>query len=118
MLWSALAVVLLGSPAAVMAGATAPGAGCNGTLLFNGICSQPRVRHIRPPGPGPSMPDYLADPPAVINISRGRQLFVDPFLIENSSGVRLTIGGARGARTCSRSQSLSLFHAPLFIFCR
>jgi hypothetical protein len=31
------------------------------------------------------MPPYLADPPAVIDIDVGRQLFVDDFLIEDSS---------------------------------
>lgn len=34
---------------------------------------------------GPERPPYLADPPPVINIDVGRQLFVDDFLIEQSS---------------------------------
>ena len=33
----------------------------------------------------PLLPEYLTDPPKVINIDLGRQLFVDDYLIQESS---------------------------------
>jgi len=58
-------------------------------VLYNGI----RLGSTWPPNnryfsPDPVMPPYLADPPAVIPIDVGRQLFVDDFLIEESSLAR------------------------------
>lgn len=55
-------------------------------VLYNGITpARPwpprRARLSREP----ERPPYLASPPAVINIDVGRQLFVDDFLIEESS---------------------------------
>jgi len=55
-------------------------------VLYNGITlAQPwpprRARLAREP----QRPSYLASPPDVINIDVGRQLFVDDFLIEQSS---------------------------------
>ena len=64
---------------------------CEGERLYNGICLP---KAWPPPTPdidfckdveaawSPHDPPYLADPPAVIDISIGRQLFVDAFLID------------------------------------
>jgi hypothetical protein len=57
--------------------------------LYNGI----RLAHPWPPdNPGfsrtPVLPPYLADRPVVVPIDVGRQLFVDDFLIEESSLTR------------------------------
>lgn len=55
-------------------------------VLYNGIVLPrpwpPRRRHL---SPAPSRPPYAAGPPPVIDIDVGRQLFVDDFLIEESS---------------------------------
>ena len=55
-------------------------------VLYNGITLPypwpPRRRHL---SPQPSRPPYLASPPDVIGIDVGRQLFVDDFLIEETS---------------------------------
>lgn len=54
--------------------------------LYNGIVLPspwPPSRSELPETPHP--PPYLADPPAVIDIDVGRQLFVDDFLIQESS---------------------------------
>ena len=70
--------------------AVAPAATCGGggTLSYNGICTPaqfpPRQNYSRVV----PHPAYLSTPPAVINITIGRQLFVDDFLIHNASGVR------------------------------
>lgn len=58
-----------------------------GEILYNGI----RLPKAWPPPRNntrlhlPSTPPYLEQPPAVINIDVGRQLFIDDFLIEKSS---------------------------------
>src|SRR5438093_12718693 len=57
--------------------------------LYNGI----RLGSPWPPrhatySTEPVMPPYLADPPVVIPIDVGRQLFVDDFLIEHTSLTR------------------------------
>ena len=56
-------------------------------LLSNGIC----LPAIWPPAANFSRvvttPEYLVHPPSLINISRGRQLFVDSFLIANTNAV-------------------------------
>ena len=55
-------------------------------VLYNGITLSnpwpPRRHHL---SSIPARPPYLASPPDVINIDVGRQLFVDDFLIEESS---------------------------------
>ena len=55
-------------------------------ILYNGIALPqpwpPRRHHL---SPTPVRAPYLASPPDVINIDVGRQLFVDDFLIEESS---------------------------------
>ena len=54
--------------------------------LYNGIVlPSPWPPRRVPPLFAPEKPPYLAAPPAVINIETGRQLFVDDFLIEESS---------------------------------
>jgi len=66
--------------------AVAPAAG--GTL-YNGIrLADPWPPRLRSLPDVPLTPPYLVDPPAVIPIDVGRQLFVDDFLIEQSSLVR------------------------------
>ena len=59
----------------------------NNRRLYNGICLPPefppRVSNYT------SEPDTVAHPPPLINISIGRQLFVDSFLVESSAGTRL-----------------------------
>ena len=72
-----------------LAVALVPGAGeapaCSGQLLENGIC----LPAAWPPAANFTAelktPPYLLEPPAVINISRGRQLFVDSFLIAETN---------------------------------
>lgn len=83
------------------------GGGCVGELLYNGIClpsNQPwpppwnttyfckkcnTTYHGGPPSE-PRYPPWYFNPPDVINISLGRQLFVDTFLIESMLGVQLS----------------------------
>jgi hypothetical protein len=55
-------------------------------VLYNGIeLAQPWPPRRRTWSPHPERPPYLASPPAVINIDVGRQLFVDDFLIDEST---------------------------------
>jgi len=57
--------------------------------LYNGIrLADPWPPRRRSLADMPIAPPYLIDPPAVIPIDAGRQLFVDDFLIEQSSLVR------------------------------
>ena len=64
-----------------------PCSATGGTLSYNGICTPkefpPRQNYSR----AIPHPPYLKDPPLLINITTGRQLFVDDFLIANASGV-------------------------------
>src|ERR1051326_6060135 len=61
--------------------------GNNGDILYNGI----RLPAVWPPRipsltlDPPPLPPYLVSPPAVIPIDVGRQLFVDDFLIEQTT---------------------------------
>ena len=58
-------------------------------VLYNGIkLGSPWPPNNRYFSPDPIEPPYLADPPAVIPIDVGRQLFVDDFLIEESALTR------------------------------
>jgi hypothetical protein len=60
-----------------------------GTTLYNGIrLTDPWPPRLRSLADMPVTPAYLVDPPAVIPIDLGRQLFVDDFLIEQTSLVR------------------------------
>ena len=58
----------------------------HGELLYNGIRlpAQWPPRKLDPAPSGPMSVPYLADPPEVIPIDVGRQLFVDDFLIEST----------------------------------
>ena len=58
-------------------------------MLYNGITlGSPWPPNSRYLSPDPVEPPYLADPPSVIPIDLGRQLFVDDFLIEETSLAR------------------------------
>ena len=64
---------------------TSPG----GELLYNGIVlGRPWPPRLKFPDDHPVMPGYLIDPPAVIPIDVGRQLFIDDFLIDRTSLAR------------------------------
>ena len=55
-------------------------------ILYNGITlAQPWPPRRARLSPTPVRPPSLSSPPAIINIDVGRQLFVDDFLIEESS---------------------------------
>ena len=72
----------------MLAGASAeePKAGQGGETLYNGIRLPaqwpPQIRSLTLE---PMSPPYLSSPPAVIRIDLGRQLFVDDFLIEDTT---------------------------------
>lgn len=56
-------------------------------ILYNGI-TLPETwppQNVADSSPDPISVPYLANPPAVIPINLGRQLFVDDFLIESTS---------------------------------
>jgi hypothetical protein len=76
-------------PAGHLCGAAAGDRDGRGTTLYNGIrLADPWPPRRRGLPDMPIAPPYLVDPPAVIPIDLGRQLFVDDFLIEQSSLVR------------------------------
>jgi len=57
-----------------------------GEILYNGIrLGRPWPPDWRDPEEHPTRPPYLADRPAVVPIDVGRQLFVDDFLIEDTT---------------------------------
>jgi hypothetical protein len=83
----ALALSVPAHRAAALSPPAAPPAGA--VTLYNGI----RLGRPWPPSyhglsPAPVTPPYLIDRPAVVPIDVGRQLFVDDFLIEESSLTR------------------------------
>ena len=58
-------------------------------ILYNGITlGTPWPPRLRYPDEHPVTPPYLLNPPAVIPVDVGRQLFVDDFLIEETSLLR------------------------------
>lgn len=58
-------------------------------VLYNGITlGDPWPPRLRVPNEHPIVPPYLADPPAVVPIDVGRQLFVDDFLVEETTLTR------------------------------
>jgi hypothetical protein len=59
-----------------------------GEMLYNGIILPPNWIGTRLPTQVPQTPTYITNPPAVIPIDVGRQLFVDDFLIEQTSLAR------------------------------
>src|SRR5207244_10852488 len=59
------------------------------TMLYNGIrLADPWPPVYRGFSTRPVLPPYLVDPPEVVPIDLGRQLFVDDFLIEETSLIR------------------------------
>ena len=81
----AIALVPAGAGPGNSAGDGGEAPACAGQLLENGIC----LPAVWPPPANFTAelqtPPYLLEPPAVINISRGRQLFVDSFLIAETN---------------------------------
>src|SRR5262245_59605477 len=70
-------------------GLSLPGLAADSATLYNGIrLTDPWPPRHRTYSTRPLTPPYLADPPAVIPIDVGRQLFVDDFLIEHTSLAR------------------------------
>jgi hypothetical protein len=67
---------------------TIGGAGTTGQTLYNGIVLPPEWPPRRALSFEPDAPPYLAKPPAVIPIDIGRQLFVDDFLIQETTLTR------------------------------
>jgi hypothetical protein len=58
----------------------------SGDILYNGVrLGRPWPPDWRDPDEHPTRPPYLADRPAVVPIDVGRQLFVDDFLIEETT---------------------------------
>jgi len=58
-------------------------------VLYNGITlGAPWPPQLKYPDEHPVLPPYLLDPPGVIPVDLGRQLFVDDFLIEETSLAR------------------------------
>ena len=80
-------------------------------ILYNGITlGSPWPPRCKYPDEHPVRPPYLADPPAVIPIDVGRQLFVDDFLIEQTTldadvASRRVSPGQSGARRRPRRGS-------------
>ena len=64
---------------------------CPGELLLNGICLPEAWPPVINRTHHPPLPPYLEAPPAVIDISVGRQLFVDSFLISPTDSSNITI---------------------------
>jgi|EP01043_Picozoa_sp_COSAG02_P002513 hypothetical protein len=68
---------------------------CDGEVSYNGICTPakfpPRQNYSR----AVPHPPYLEDPPSVINITVGRQLFVDSFLVANASNTQQMFHAAK-----------------------
>lgn len=78
-----------GAILAPFGGRTAAQSARSGELLYNGIVlGTPWPPRLAYPNEHPVMPPYLVDPPAVIPVDVGRQLFVDDFLIERTSLTR------------------------------
>ena len=74
-----------------------------GEVLYNGIhLGTPWPPNNRYFSPDPIEPPYLADPPAIIPIDLGRQLFVDDFLIEVFFGAHVPRPSTTPTRAASR----------------
>lgn len=78
----------------VTSSGTAAGQLCAGTVSYNGICTPkafpPRLNYTK----AVQDPEYLRSPPALINITIGRQLFVDDFLVESLSNAQRSFHSA------------------------
>jgi hypothetical protein len=74
---------------ALLATAAALATGAYGQeVLYNGIVMPANFPPARTPSQLYALPTYLTNPPAVIPIDLGRQLFVDDFLIEQTTLTR------------------------------
>ena len=91
-----LALLLASATARTTLGITSP-TGCPGgeAPTYNGICLPtqfpPRQNYSR----DVPQPPYLKHPPPLINITIGRQLFVDDFLVQNMSSLSRTFHTAQ-----------------------
>src|SRR6202035_1162225 len=59
-----------------------------GQVLYNGIVLPKVWPPVQSPTQSYQVPPYISNPPAVIPIDVGRQLFVDDFLIQSSTMAR------------------------------
>jgi hypothetical protein len=66
------------------------GGDCNGEVLPSGICLGVQWPPVTARSHTPMVPPYLTNPPSVIDVSTGRQLFVDSFLVDATHTVNLT----------------------------
>src|SRR5579872_4196304 len=73
--------------ALLLAGGTAV-AQSGGQVLYNGIVMPQQWPPLAVPGQNYQLPTYITNPPAVIPIDVGRQLFVDDFLIQQTTMTR------------------------------
>ena len=81
---------------------------CNATLTHPSVnghavmrryfCKKCNTTYHGGPPSQPRYPPYITDPPFVINITIGRQLFVDTFLIDSMLGVQLSSHAARQSK--------------------
>jgi hypothetical protein len=59
-----------------------------GQTIYNGIVLPSQWPPVGGPSQAPQVPSYITNPPSVIPIDVGRQLFVDDFLIQQSGLIR------------------------------
>jgi hypothetical protein len=60
----------------------------SGKVLYNGIVLPSQWPPAKTPTQTPTIPAYITNPPPVVPINLGRQLFVDDFLIESTTLTR------------------------------
>ena len=84
--------------------------------LYNGICLPPQwpprytTPHGLPPRTGPRVPPpYIHSPPGVINVSLGRQLFVDPFLVDSMPGPSAPTAGPPSSASARAARPIILY---------
>jgi hypothetical protein len=70
--------------------------------LYNGIVLPPTWPPVQTPTQTFQVPTYITNPPSVIPIDVGRQLFVDDFLIQQTTMTRVRI-----SQLCIRQIPLS-----------
>ena len=105
-LFPAIIIGVLASAASMAAAVS-----CDGELLFNNIClpaewpprDQPACMAVTPTAP------YLTTPPATVDISLGRQLFIDDFLIAEANA---SAGIARAYHAPQYAESVNPVLAP------
>ena len=96
--------------------ATSPPPRCDGERLASGICLPRAWPPRRPHTHANEVPPYLERPPPAIDVSVGRQLFVDPFLVDaaRSRGLvtRYYTPGVRSAPVIIPDRHWELAAAP------